>query len=91
MATSETAARNALDTLRPLVQPAAQARFGAAVAALDRFMALNAQIIALVPRNTNVAVRSPCHLIRNGRSSQVRGDPARASPRAGQAGIQRQA
>jgi hypothetical protein len=54
MATSEMAARNALDKLRPLVQPAAQARLGAAVAALDRFMVLNAQIIALSRRNTNV-------------------------------------
>jgi hypothetical protein len=54
MATSEMAARNALDKLRPLVPPAAQARFGVAVAALDRFVALNAQIIALSRRNTNV-------------------------------------
>jgi hypothetical protein len=54
MATSEKAARSALDKLRPLVQPAGQARIGAAVAALDRFVALNAQIIALSRRNTNV-------------------------------------
>jgi hypothetical protein len=54
MATSEMAARNALDKLRPMVQPSGQARVGVAVAALDRFMALNAQIIALSRRNTNV-------------------------------------
>jgi hypothetical protein len=54
MATSEAAARNALDELRPLVAPASRAQLATAAAALDRFMTLNAQIIALSRRNTNV-------------------------------------
>ncbi len=54
MATSEAAARNALDALRPLVAPASQPRLAAATAGLNRFMDLNAQIIALSRRNTNV-------------------------------------
>jgi hypothetical protein len=54
MATSEMAARTALDKVKPLLAPADQARFAAAVAALDRFVALNTQIIALSRRNTNV-------------------------------------
>ncbi len=54
MATSETAARDALGKLRPLVAPASQPKLATAAAALDRFMDLNAQIIALSRRNTNV-------------------------------------
>ena len=54
MATSEAAARKALDALGPLVPPASRPRLAAATAALDRFMSLNAQIIALSRRNTNV-------------------------------------
>jgi hypothetical protein len=54
MATSESAARSALATLAPLVQPAARPRFTEATAALDRFMSVNAEIIALSRRNTNV-------------------------------------
>jgi hypothetical protein len=54
MATSETAARSALGTLASLVQPASRPQLAAATAALDRFLALNAQIIALSRRNTNV-------------------------------------
>ena len=54
MATSEAAARNALEQLRPLIDPASRTQFAAARAALDRFMDLNAQIIALSRRNTNV-------------------------------------
>ena len=54
MATSETAARAALETLAPLVQPASRPRIAAATAALDKFVALNAQIMALSRRNTNV-------------------------------------
>jgi hypothetical protein len=54
MATSEAAARSALEQLRPLVEPASRTQFAAARAALDRFMDLNAQIIALSRRNTNV-------------------------------------
>jgi hypothetical protein len=54
MATSATAARQALATLRPLVAPASRARLDSAAAALTRFMDLNAQIITLSRRNTNV-------------------------------------
>jgi hypothetical protein len=54
MATSEAAARSALKTLATLVQPAAQPRLAAATAAMDQFMGLNAQIIGLSRRNTNV-------------------------------------
>ena len=54
MATSEAAARAALETLAPLVQPASRPRLAAATAALDKFVGLNAQIMALSRRNTNV-------------------------------------
>jgi len=54
MATSEGAARQAIAALPPLVQPGVRPRLAAASAALDRFMDLNAQIIALSRRNTNV-------------------------------------
>lgn len=54
MATSEAGARQAIAALTPLVQPVARPRLAAASAALDRFMDLNAQIIALSRRNTNV-------------------------------------
>jgi hypothetical protein len=54
MATSEAAARTALDALRPLVDPASQPRLVAATAALNRFVDLNKQIIDLSRRNTNV-------------------------------------
>ena len=54
MATSESAARAALATLAPLVEPASRHRLSAATAALDSFMGLNAQIMALSRRNTNV-------------------------------------
>jgi hypothetical protein len=54
MATSEMTARDALGKLRPLVGPASAPKVAAAGAALDRFMGLNAEIIALSRRNTNV-------------------------------------
>jgi hypothetical protein len=54
MASSEAAARTALETLAPLVQPASRPRLAAATAALDKFVGLNAQIMALSRRNTNV-------------------------------------
>ena len=54
MTGSEAAARRALAALAPLVQPASRSRLAAATQALDRFMALNAQIISLSRRNTNV-------------------------------------
>ena len=54
MATSETDARKALKTLSSLVDTRSQARISFATAALDRFMAVNQQIISLSRRNTNV-------------------------------------
>lgn len=54
MASSEADARRALEMLAPLVQPASRPRLAAATAALDDFMRLNAQILALSRRNTNV-------------------------------------
>jgi hypothetical protein len=54
MATSETAARKALEALRPLLPSSAQGQLRAASAALDKFMDLNMQIITLSRRNTNV-------------------------------------
>jgi hypothetical protein len=54
MATSEAAVRSALEALAPLVNARSRPRFAAAVAALDRFMSVNAQITALSRRNTNV-------------------------------------
>jgi len=54
MKTSEATARNAIQTLGSLVQPASRAQLTAATAALDRLIGLNAQIIALSRRNTNV-------------------------------------
>lgn len=54
MATSAATARDAIDKLRPLAAPASRARLDAAGAALDRFIDLNAQVIALSRRNTNV-------------------------------------
>ena len=54
MAGAEAEARGALATLGSVVKPAARAPLDAAGAALDRFMSLNVQIVALSRRNTNV-------------------------------------
>ena len=54
MSTSQTAARKALDALRPLVSAASQPKLAAAASALGKFMDLNSQLIALSRRNTNV-------------------------------------
>jgi hypothetical protein len=54
MALSEAAARRALATLATLVPPASRTELAAATTALDRFMAVNAQIVGLSRRNTNV-------------------------------------
>jgi hypothetical protein len=54
MTTSEGAARSALEALTPLTEPASRPTLAKATAALDQFMALNAEIIALSRRNTNV-------------------------------------
>ena len=54
MATSEKSARQAIDQLRAIVDSASQPKLVTATADLDRFMSLNAQVIALSRRNTNV-------------------------------------
>jgi len=52
MAAAEAAARRALDTLSRIVPPGADLR--AAAAALDRFTALNTELVTLSRRNSNV-------------------------------------
>jgi len=54
MVTSEAAARSALEMLASLVPPASRPQLVTATAGLERFAELNAQIIALSRRNTNV-------------------------------------
>ena len=54
MSGAEAVARNALATLQTLIEPGSQPKLTTATSALDRFMDLNAQIIALSRRNTNV-------------------------------------
>ncbi len=54
MAASEGSARRALQSLDGLIAPGSKGHLTAATAALDRLMALNAQIVALSRRNTNV-------------------------------------
>jgi len=54
MSTSGTAARKAIQALRALASPASASKLDAATAVLNRFIELNAQIIALSRRNTNV-------------------------------------
>jgi hypothetical protein len=53
-ADSDAAARRALETLASLVKPDARPQLALATAALDRFTGLNAQIVALSRRNSNV-------------------------------------
>lgn len=54
MAAAEAAVRTTLGTLESLVDTASRVRLDAAVAAFDRFIAINAEIVALSRRNTNV-------------------------------------
>jgi hypothetical protein len=54
MSTSQTAARKALDSLRPIVSESSRPQLAAAASALNQFLDLNTQIIALSRRNTNV-------------------------------------
>ncbi len=54
MATSEVAARTSLAALAGLVPASSRPQVAAATAALDTFVGLNAEIIALSRRNTNV-------------------------------------
>ncbi len=54
MQAAETAARSALAALAPLVDPLSRPKLAAANDELNRFMGVNAQIVALSRRNTNV-------------------------------------
>jgi len=54
MAAAEGSARKALEGLSGLARPASRPRLAEAKAALDRFMQINAQIITLSRRNSNV-------------------------------------
>ena len=54
MATEESDARNTLKTLAGLAAPGSRSQLTDASAVLDRFMGLNAQIVMLSRRNTNV-------------------------------------
>jgi len=54
MAASEAAARKTLDALQALLPPAAGPRLAAAAAALDRFTAINTELVTLSRRNSNV-------------------------------------
>jgi cellobiose-specific phosphotransferase system component IIA len=54
MSTSQAGARKALDELRQLSAPSSRSKVDAAGAALNRFLELNTQLIALSRRNTNV-------------------------------------
>ena len=55
MAASEAEARRALTALGPLAAASSRAHMADASAALDRFMAVNAQVVVLSRRNTNVS------------------------------------
>jgi hypothetical protein len=54
MTASDAAARKALDALKDLLAPAARPQLAAAAAALDRFKAINAELVVLSRRNSNV-------------------------------------
>jgi hypothetical protein len=54
MTASEGTARGALETLATIVPPGSRSKLDAAKAALDQFVKVNAEILALSHRNTNV-------------------------------------
>jgi hypothetical protein len=54
MAASDAAGRKALEALKALLPPAAGPQLAAAAAALDRFKAINAELVTLSRRNSNV-------------------------------------
>ena len=54
MAASEAAARSGLGTLKGLLPSSAGPQLAAATAALDRFKAVNAELVTLSRRNSNV-------------------------------------
>jgi hypothetical protein len=54
MAASEAAAQKALDSLKVALAPGAAPQLAAAVAALERFTAINAELVTLSRRNSNV-------------------------------------
>lgn len=54
MAAAESAARKSVDSMKALLPPAAAPELAAATAALDKFIAVNAEIASLSRRNSNV-------------------------------------
>jgi hypothetical protein len=54
MAAAEGAARGALDALATVAPPGSRPRVAAAVAALERFLTVNAEIVVLSRRNSHV-------------------------------------
>jgi hypothetical protein len=54
MAAAEATARSALGTLEGVIQPASRSRLAAADAAFDRLIGVNAEIVRLSRRNSNV-------------------------------------
>ena len=54
MSSAEAEARDRLKTIAALASPSSRSKVEAAIAALDHFIATNAQIVALSRRNTNV-------------------------------------
>ena len=91
MAASAAAARRALGSLAPLVAPAGAPRLAQATAALDRFMMLNAEIVSLSRRNTNIRSVALSLGQRRMLTAAVRGEPAGAAGHPGQAEPRRHA
>ena len=58
MAIQESTARGALANLKTVTEPASRPQLDAAAAALERFMGINAQIVELSRRNTNVGTHA---------------------------------
>jgi hypothetical protein len=54
MAAAEATARRALEMLATVVPAGSRPQLDAAVTALDRFMAVNAEVVSLSRRNSNV-------------------------------------
>jgi hypothetical protein len=89
MATSEVAARSAIQTLAPLVQPASRPQLAAATAALDRFLERQRSDHGPLPPEHQCAFsRAVPEPEREGHRG-LRGEPACAPRRSGQAWVHR--
>lgn len=89
MQASEAEARRAVAALRRIAAPASAARLDAATAALDRLMAVNAQLIGLSRQNTNVRSLALALESEADADHRVRGKRARVARRAGEAWVSR--